>query len=176
MKTALALIALLLPAVCAQSAQTAASDPVAAAADFKGPPGWQRDSGSLGDDHFVAFTRGPLRLRVQILGGKGSRYAGTRQFLAGPEAKGGDGKTPSPALLKVDKRAFRVYSRTNSIGVGARGDGPYGGVRDTDEAFCLIPHGKRFFVVSLTRTLEVPPEEPLDLGPLKAFLSTFRPR
>ncbi|MBI5597869.1 MAG: hypothetical protein HY928_17425 [Elusimicrobia bacterium] len=178
MKAAPALFGLLLLGTPVQSAQKTmnASDPVSAAARFQSPAGWQRDTGSFGVDHFVTFSKGSLRLRVQLLGEKGSRYAAPTAFLAGPEAKGKDGKPPAGSLIKAGKRTFRVYTRSSEAEIGPQGMGAPGMLRIVDEAFAVIPVGKRFFVLSLTRTLEVPPESPLDQAPFLALLSSFHPK
>lgn len=178
MRAALALLGLFLLGSPARSAERTmnATDPVAAAARFKGPAGWQRDTGSFGADHFVTYSSGTLRLRVQLMGGKGSRYATTKAFLESPEGKGGDGKPPAGRTLRVGKRPFMMYSRSMSMDIGPQGMGPAGMLRTIDEEFTFARAGRRFFVISLTRTLDVPPEDPLDLAPLKSFLSTFRPR
>ncbi|TPW21420.1 MAG: hypothetical protein FD126_707 [Elusimicrobia bacterium] len=150
------------------------SDPVSAAARFTAPAGWQRDTGSFGADHFVSFSSGTLRLRVQLLGAKGSRYATPKAFLAGPEAKSG-GKAAVGRLTKVASRKLKVYERRYEAPVGDPG-GMAAGSQTVEERFAVVPAGKSFFVLSFTRRHELPVEAPLDLGPWTAFLASFKPR
>ncbi|TBR17094.1 hypothetical protein EPO15_17710 [bacterium] len=151
------------------------SDPVSAAARFKGPAGWQRDAGSFGADAFVTFSSGTLRLRVQLLGGKGSRYATAKEFLASPEAKSG-GKAAVGKTTTVGRRKFKVYERTSEAPTGAPGAMGPGSSDTVDERFAVVPAGKTFFVLSYSRRNEVPAEAPLDLGVWTKFLASFQPR
>lgn len=177
MRTVPYLVGLLLlaaPAVPSERAMNP-SDPVSAAARFSGPAGWQRDTGSFGADHFVTFSSGTLRLRVQLLGGKGSRYATPKAFLAGPEAKSG-GKAAAGRLTKVGTRQVRVYERSYETPVGDPGAMGGGATQTVEERFAVVPAGKAFFVLSYTRRNEVPAPEPLDLDPWTRFLASFRTR
>lgn len=178
MRRSSCLLALLLLAAPAGASEKTMppSDPVSAAARFKAPAGWQREAGSFGADHFVSFSSGTLRLRVQLFGGKGSRYAAPKEFLAGPEAKGAGGKAAVGRLTPVGGRKLKVYERSYQAPVGAPGGMAPGGADDVEERFALVPAGKAFFVLSYTRRNEVPAESPLDLAPWKAFLASFKPR
>lgn len=176
MRAAPSLLGLLLlasPAVSSERAMNP-SDPVSAAARFAAPAGWQKETGSFGADHFVAFSSGTLRLRVQLFGGKGSRYAAPKAFLAGPEAKSG-GKAPVGRLTKVGARKVRVYERSYEAPVGDPGAMGGGATQTVEERFAVVPAGKSFFVLSYTRRNESPAPEPLDLAPWTRFLASFKP-
>lgn len=173
--TLLALILLAAPAGAVEKTMPS-SDPVSAAARFKAPAGWQSEAGSFGADHFVSFSSGTLRLRVQLLGGKGSRYASAKEFLAGPEAQGAGGKAAVGRMTSVGGRKVKVYARSYQAPSGAPGGMSSGGGDDIEERFAVVPAGKKFFVLSYTRRNEVPAESPLDLAPWKAFLASFKPR
>jgi hypothetical protein len=177
MRTAPALLGLLLlaaPAFPAEKTMTP-TDPVSAAARFSAPAGWQKDVGSFGADHFVSFSSGTLRLRVQLLGGKGSRYAAPKAFLAGPEAKSGT-KAAVGRLTKVGARKLKVYERTYETAVGDPGAMGSGLTQTVEERFAVVPAGKAFFVLSYTRRNEVPTMEALDPAPWTRFVASFTPR
>jgi hypothetical protein len=177
-RRASSLLALVLLAASAGATEKTmpSSDPVSAAARFKAPAGWQREAGSFGADSFLSFSSGTLRLRVQMLGGKGSRYASPNEFLAGPEARGADGKAAVGRLTSVGGRKLKVYARSYQAPSGAPGGMSTGGGDDVEERFALVPAGKAFFVLSYTRRNEAPAESPLDLAVWTRFLASFKPR
>lgn len=177
MRIALSLLGLFLLGAPVGSSERAMdpTDPVSAAARFSAPAGWQRDIGSFGADHFVAFSSGTLLLRVQLLGGKGSRYATAKAFLAGPEAKSGR-KASVGRATKVGKRKLKVYERSYEAPVGDPGGMGPGSTQTVEERFAVVPAGKSFFVLSYARRNEVPDPEPLDLAVWTRFLSSFQPR
>lgn len=174
MRYLLSLLLLGAPAVASEKAMHS-SDPVSAASRFTGPAGWQRDTGSFGVDHFVTFSSGTLRIRVQLLGTKGSRYATPKAFLAGPEAKSG-GKAAVGRVTKAGVKKLKVYERSYEASVGDPGGMGVGTTQSVDERFTVIPAKNSFFVLSYTRRNEVPAPEPLDLTPWMLFLASFHPR
>lgn len=176
MRTAPYLLGLLLlgaPVVASEKAMTP-TDPVSAAARFTAPAGWHRDTGSFGADHFVTFSSGTLRIRVQLLGVKGSRYATSEAFLAGPEAKS-VGKTGPAKRTEAGGRTFKVYKRVYEAATGDPG-AMAGGTQTVEERYTIVPAGKTFFVLSYTRRNETPVEAPLNLAPWTRFLGSFKPR
>lgn len=172
MRALLGLLLLAAPAVSSEKAMHT-SDPVTAASRFTAPAGWQRDTGSFGVDHFVTFSSGTLRIRVQLLGTKGSRYATPKAFLAGPEAKSG-GKAAVGRVTKAGVKKLKVYERSYEASVGDP-SAMAGGTQTVDERFAVIPAKKSFFVLSYTRRNEVPAPERLDLTPWMLFLASFHP-
>jgi hypothetical protein len=109
-------------------------------------PGWQKTENTFGVDHAVQFSQPPYVIRLQLLGGAGSRYVRLADVLTPVEA--GEGKAQFVATLGVAERSAMMYQRDFQVygKGGAASEEPPTYVR---EELVLVPAGKRFFQLSL---------------------------
>ncbi|MBI5210667.1 MAG: hypothetical protein HY927_11910 [Elusimicrobia bacterium] len=137
------------------------------------PPGWEAEETASDADPAVTLSKGQDAIKIRLLGGPGSRYAGPREFLEGFEARTMGRPAEDLGLVAVAGVKTRLYRAGVPIMLGD----PH--VRDPRPPqlawtqFCVLPSGDRFIVLSWTLESPVPDPEAAGEKAWRRFLSAF---
>ncbi|HBL19072.1 MAG TPA: hypothetical protein DD417_20510 [Elusimicrobia bacterium] len=176
MTTKTALLAAVIASALAGAGEAPVPQPVQetlGAARFSGPAGWESEKSGTAADPGVRFSRGLDVIKVRLLGGKGSRYAGPDAFLKGFEATT-MGKAPERVRqVKAGGRKVWVYRHGYPVDLGDPSAPPAGAPALASEEFCVIPLGGKFFVLSFAHESPIPDPEAAGEKAWAALLASF---
>ncbi|MEI7529641.1 MAG: hypothetical protein WCK76_11945 [Elusimicrobiota bacterium] len=143
------------------------------AAKYEVPKGWAEEFALNQGDPQAVVTRDLHKIKVRLSGGAGSRYKSSGAFLAGFEAlsKGGK-KADKNVTLVVSGQRVLLYRREVPVTMPAPDMG--GPSTYAAEEFCVVPAGKRFFVLSYSYGDSIPDASYDGLAAWRQFLKTFR--
>ncbi|PKM97046.1 MAG: hypothetical protein CVU79_10360 [Elusimicrobia bacterium HGW-Elusimicrobia-3] len=142
-------------------------------ASFKAPEGWtQRDFVEQGDPQ-IRLERGLHAITVRLAGGTASRYKNASAFLAGFEARSMGGK-PAEKLANAVVSGSRALVYRRKVPLDLPPPDESGPAEMGTEQFCLVPAGKRFFVLSYSYGDSVPDPSYDGEKAWRAFLKGFK--
>lgn len=152
---ALALLLVAAPAGAKEKKVKPIASDIEALARFKLPKGWEVEK-RAGADPSLRVTRGRHVLRIRLYGGSGSRYAGPENFISGFEAMTMGHATEKIGEAKVGGLSLPLYRHGYPIDLGDPHQVNPGPPKLAKERFCLVPAGKRFFVLSYAHESAIP--------------------
>lgn len=177
MKRRLLILPLLLLAAAAPGGKEKAAvktpEKISDYASFSAPAGWTSGEKTEQGDPQARLEKGPHVIVARLCGGPGSRYKNQREFLGGFEARSTGGKPAAKTGTTVVSGA-RVLLYARKVPLALPPPDESGPAAMGEEAFCLVPAGKRFFV--LTYSYGDPTPDPLYDGEKawREFLKGFR--
>lgn len=156
-----------------EKAPVKTTEKIADYAAFTAPEGWVAEEKTEQGDPQLRLEKGMHVIVVRLAGGAGSRYKSPAEFQGGFEARSMGGKPAEKARTAVVSGArIMVYRRKVPVALPPPDES--GPATMTSEEFCVLPAGKRFFVLSYSYGDTTP--DPLYDGE-KAwgeFLKTFK--
>lgn len=168
-------VALLLAAAPAAKEKPAVktTEKIADFAEFKAPAGWAAEEKTEQGDPQVRLEKGAHTMVVRLSGGPGSRYKSQQEFMGGFEARSTGGK-PAAKTGTAVIAGSRVLLYKRAVPLALPPPDESGPASMGEEAFCLVPAGKRFFVISYAYGDPTP--DPLYDGEKiwQEFLKNFR--
>ena len=142
-------------------------------ASFKAPEGWtQREFTEQGDPQ-VRLEKGLHAITVRLSGGTASRYKNAPAFLAGFEARSMGGK-PAEKLSNAVVSGSRALVYRRKVPLDLPPPDESGPAVMGSEQFCLVPAGKRFFVLSYSYGDSIPDPSYDGEKAWRAFLKDFK--
>ena len=142
-------------------------------ASFKAPEGWtQRDYVEQGDPQ-TRLEKGLHAITVRLAGGPGSRYKNASEFLGGFEARSMGGK-PAEKLSNAVVSSSRALVYRRKVPLDLPPPDESGPAEMGTEQFCLVPAGKRFFVLSYAYGDSIPDPAYDGEKAWRAFLKDFK--
>ena len=141
---------------------------------LEAPPAWKVAKRWARKDPEAVLSAYSQSIRVRLYGGKGSSYATIEEFLDSPEAKAGADKSVPTGKVKVSGKEAEGYRLEYQGEAGSPEVARSQKYRVVKE-FCVLPAGKRFFVLSYTVTAGALLKKPeLDEALWTRFLSSFQ--
>lgn len=117
-------------------------------ARYEAPAGWPAQQWAQSPDAFLHFTKSTETvIMVRLFGGEGSVFASPEAYMKDPSATTQGLPPKTLRTVTVAGRSVKLYEIGQLVG---RGDS-YMGTREAKlgrEIFCLVPSGRRFFVLS----------------------------
>lgn len=150
MKKLLILPLLLLAAAAPGGKERAAvktTEKISDFAAFAAPEGWAAEEKVEQGDPQLRFEKGAHVMTVRLSGGKGSRYKSQQAFMGGFEARSLGGK-PAVKTGTAVVGGSRVLLHKRKVPLALPPPDASGPAELGEEAFCLVPAGGRFFVLS----------------------------
>jgi hypothetical protein len=145
----------------------------AGAARCQAPEGWQSEKAESQADPALRFSHDSDLIKIRLFGGKGSRYQGPADYLRGFEATS-LGKPPQRLRQsQVAGTTVWVYRHSYPLSAGAPGFVDPRSPALASEEFCIMPLGKRFFVLSWAHESPIPDPKSLGGKAWQEFLSSF---
>lgn len=150
MKKLLILPLLLLAAAAPGGKEKAAvktTEKISDFAAYAAPEGWAAEEKIEQGDPQARLERGMHVITVRLAGGPGSRYKSPAEFQGGFEARSLGGKPAEKARTAVVAGA-RVMVYKRKVPVALPPPDESGPASMTEEEFCVVPAGKRFFILT----------------------------
>ncbi|MDD2805731.1 MAG: hypothetical protein PHV33_09260 [Elusimicrobiales bacterium] len=150
MKKLLLLPLLLLTAAAPGGKEKAAvktTEKIADFATYTAPEGWAAEEKIGQGDPQARLEKGLHVITVRLAGGPGSRYKSPAEFQGGFEARSLGGK-PAEKARTVIVSGARVMVYRRKVPVALPPPDESGPATLTSEEFCVLPAGRRFFVLS----------------------------
>jgi len=143
------------------------------AAKYEVPPGWTEAFSMSQGDPQALIKREAHKIKVRLSGGAGSRYKTADDFMGGFEvlSRGGK-KAERTGSVVVSGMRVMIYSRDVAISLPPPDTG--GPAVFTREEFCLVPAGRKFFVLSYSYGDSIPDPTYDGLKAWRKFLESFR--
>lgn len=110
------------------------------------PKGWTAEDGASQGDPQATLSKDLHVITVRLSGGKDSRYKTPGDFLVGFEARSNGGK-PAEKLQNAAAGGSRVIIYRRKVPVRLPAPDASGPAGLTSEEFCVVPAGKRFFIL-----------------------------
>jgi len=142
-------------------------------AAFTVPEGWTRTELVEQGDPQLRLEKGFHTITIRLAGGSDSRYRTAGEFLAGFEARFPGGKQAEKigTLVVSGTRVLR-YRLEIPLSLPPQGEG--GPATMAPEEFCLVPAGKRFFILTYSYGDTIPDMSYDGNGAWTKFLKSFR--
>lgn len=142
-------------------------------ARYEVPADWSIEHRSEGVDDVLIFEESSeTRISMRVFGGKGSKYATPPDFLKSPAASTMGRPPKKLGAVQTAGLSTRLYESGYPVGLGD----PHVKARAPKlgrEIFCLVPAGKRFFVLSFAQDRpDSDPERGAEIAWI-AFLKSF---
>jgi len=143
------------------------------AAKYEVPQGWGEEFSSNQGDPQVLILREIHRIKVRYSGGAGSRYKSAGDFLAGFEALSRGGRR-AEKMGEIIVSGARVMAYSREVAVSLPPPDTGGPSVFAREEFCVVPAGKRFFILSYSYGDSIPDPSYNGKEAWRKFLKTFR--
>jgi len=142
-------------------------------ASFAAPAGWTSEEKIEQGDPQARLEKGMHVITVRLSGGPGSRYRNQQEFMGGFEARSTGGK-PAAKTGTAVIGGSRVLLYKRAVPLALPPPDESGPATMSEEAFCLVPAGKRFVVLTYSYGDATP--DPLYDGEKawQEFLKSFR--
>ena len=128
--------------------------PIRGLASFAAPKGWTTQETDILAEPIVTLSSGTRKFSLELFGGKDSRHETPQAFLESFEARGDDGKPPASlgSVLAAGRKIAAYARRYTMSGQGRAPDDMPARPEVMDQQFVVLVVGKKFLVVSWTRT------------------------
>ena len=142
-------------------------------ARYAAPAGWELQKKDSAADPWRRFTQDSDVIEIKLVGGKGSRYASSADYLAGFEATT-MGKPPEK-LRQARVAGLKVWIWRHGYPINL-GDPHVVDPRPPQlarEEFCLIPCGKKFLVLKWAHESPIPDLNAVGKKAWESFLGSL---
>jgi len=172
-----AVLTLLLLSACAAAAKEPSmaktGELISDLSQYTIPQGWTSENGLTQGDPRTVLSRDLHAITIRLAGGQGSRYKTSGDFLVGFEARSSGGK-PAEKLESAAAGGARVIIYRRKVPVRLPPPDASGPAEFTTEEFCVVPAGKRFFVLKYSYGDSVPDPQYNGKKAWRDFLKTFK--
>ncbi|OIO03598.1 MAG: hypothetical protein AUJ51_03810 [Elusimicrobia bacterium CG1_02_56_21] len=146
---------------------------ISAAAAYTVPAGWTISYRTEQGDAQAILEKDMHIITIRLAGEEKSRYKRRGDFLAGMEARSHGGKRAEKlGGLKVAGQNVMIYRR--EIIVSLPPPGELGPSTKTEEEFCTVQAGKRFFILSYSYGDSIPDPTYNGLKAWRGLLKSFK--
>jgi len=167
------LLLLAAPASPAKEQSMKTKDGLSAYIKYEIPKGWEEELSLNQGDPQAVLSLDLHKIKIRLSGGEKSRSKSAGDFLVGLEARSKGGKLPEKKEFTVVS-GMRVMLYRREIAVSLPPPGTGGPSAFAREEFCVVPAGKRFFILSYSHDAPIPDTTYNGLETWRKFLKSFR--